>query len=133
AVPGAPSPTLINPGGTAVPTSAGSGRNAIVSMGGAGSAGAMPGYGAAPAGVGYSGATPTPSGYNPSYPGVSAAGAGGLPAGDGTGLRQIPSRAIRTDVPSPTAAARPMTRDEAELLLELNRKQSEAMSQSGRG
>src|SRR5262249_57008671 len=51
-VPGAPTPTLINPSASATSTSAGSGRNAIVSMGGSGGAAPTPAYGATPTAFG---------------------------------------------------------------------------------
>jgi hypothetical protein len=132
----APQPTLINPSASAGGAASGSGRNAIVTMGGGGGAATpAPAYGATPAAyggaAGYPGSTAgaaTPS-YNSGYPGVSAAGAAGAAATDASGLRQIPSRQIRTDIPSPTATSKPMSVQDSQLLLELNRQANEIRAQ----
>jgi hypothetical protein len=107
----APTPTLINPSAS---TSSGSGKSAIVVMGGnesvASPSGASPYAGGYNPGISVGGATPNHA------PTANALGTPGYTPTPG-----VPVRPIRTDTPaqnSPTG--RPMTREEASLLIEAN-------------
>jgi hypothetical protein len=104
-----PTPTLINPNPNA-PTS---GRGAIVLSGGGATATPTATPGAAAPGVTTLGGATTP-GYG-TTPGTAL----GVPSA--TGLRQIPTRQLRTDASAQGTTGRPMTREEAYIQIEAQR------------
>jgi hypothetical protein len=123
-VPGIPMPAAIRPAGAAVP---GASPSSVFVAGGGGSGGA-PATGSRSAVTTFGAASPTPA-TGTGIPPVPAVGTYGTPTpslstpgGVDMGLRTIPTRQMRTDQMSPQGAnGRPMTREEVDMLIELNR------------
>jgi len=136
ATPGVLTPTMINPAGAAAASPSGS---SVFVMGAGGTPAATGGgvvtYGAAtPATTG--GAVPgVPSAASLARPAINPAvptayGTPGVSVTTDGGIRTIPTRPIRTDTPTatptPTAPSnmKPMTREEVDLLIEINREKN---------
>jgi hypothetical protein len=127
AIPGAVmSPTPFVPGGAAAPSAS---PSSVFVAGGGGAASATGGGSA----VTTFGATSPTAAAGAGIPRVPGVGAYGTPTPNpsilgamDTGLRTIPTRPIRTDgtapqTPAGGASGRPMTREEVDMLIELNR------------
>lgn len=137
------SPTFIGGNGNAANPS--SGRGVMVmsgssSGGGLGHPGAVPGMSASASGFGNQAGVQTYGGGGGGAPGLQnyvGGGGGGLSTAPGTtqganaGLRQLPSRQIRTDT-SPTAGPKQMSREESFIQMELQRQLQERAAAGGR-